>query len=289
MKKINISTIHFQRPEQPSQEAVLKQFQEAALKLAGTGVDLVVTCEGMESVGQTIDQAESFDKPGMMLNTYRDFAVENKCHIAGSVKLAEGDKIYNALAFIGSAGEFIGAYKKNHLTEGELAKGLSCGSDAEVFDTEVGRLGGVICFDLNYDSLKQQYRRLKPDVLCFSSMFHGGLMQQSWAYDCRTVFAAACKDISSDIIDPFGRNISSSSFHTRITWARVNLDRFFMHGDNNSQHFPEIRRKYGNKVLIDAVSHLGTAILYSEDESISAKQIADEFGLVALDNYLDQF
>jgi hypothetical protein len=289
MKKINISTIHFQFPEQRSQENVLKQFKEATLKLAGTDVDLVVTCEGMESVGQTVDQAESFDEPGIMLDTYRDFAAENKCHIAGSVKLLEADKVYNALAFIGSDGVFLGSYKKVHLTEGELAKGMSCGTGAQVVDTSIGRLGGVICFDLNYDSLKHQYRRLKPDVLCFSSMFHGGLMQQSWAYDCRTVFAAACKDISSDIVDPLGRNISSSSFHTRITWARVNLDKFFMHGDNNSQHFPEIRRKYGNKVLIDAVSHLGTAVLYSEDESVSAKQIADEFGLTAIDDYLDQF
>jgi len=289
MKKINISTIHFQYPEERSQEAVLKQFQEATLKLAGTDVDLVVTCEGMESVGQTVAQAESFDNPGVMLNTYRDFAVENKCHIAGSVKLLEADKVYNALAFIGSDGDFLGSYKKVHLTEGELAKGLSCGTGAQVVDTSIGRLGGVICFDLNYDSLKHQYKRLKPDVLCFSSMFHGGSMQQSWAYDCRTVFAVACKDISSDIIDPFGRNLSSSSFHTRITWARVNLDRFFMHGDNNSQHFPEIRRKYGDRVLIDTCSRLGTALLYSEDESISAKQIAEEFGLTAIDDYLDQF
>ncbi len=289
MRKINISTIHFQHPAELSQQTVLDQFREAEQKLAGTGVDLVVTCEGMESVGQTVDQAESFENPGIMLNTYRDFAVRNQCYIAGSVKLLEKNKAYNALAFIGSEGKFLGSYKKVHLTKGELAKGLVCGTGAQIVDTPIGRLGGVICFDLNYESLKQQYKRLKPDVLCFSSMFHGGLLQKSWAYGCRAFFAAACKDISSDIIDPLGRNLSSSSFHTRITWARVNIDRFVMHGDNNSQHFSEIRGKYGNNVLIDTDSSLGSAILYSEDENISAKQIADEFGLTEIDDYLDQF
>jgi hypothetical protein len=98
---ISMATIHFQvsTPGKDSQHTVLSQFREAESRLDGTGVDLVVTCEGMEAVGQTVKQSESADNPGSMFTAYRDFAMRNKCTIAGSIKLEDGGKVYNALAF----------------------------------------------------------------------------------------------------------------------------------------------------------------------------------------------
>lgn len=285
---INIATIHFQVSEQGSddQQAALRQFREAEARLDGTGVDLVVTCEGMESIGQTVEQAENADHPGPMLNAYRDFAMRNRCTIAGSVKLEEHGKVYNALVFIGSRGDILGAYRKTFPTQGELKEGISAGTGANVVDTPAGRLGGVICFDLNFDELRDEYRRLRPDVLCFSSMFHGGHLQQNWAYQCRSYFAAACKDSTSDILDPHGRILNSTNFYNRIAWARANLDRFYMHQDGNDAKFPDIRRKYGNNVLIDTAPDLGTAVMYSLSLEISALEIAEEFGLLDFDDYL---
>ncbi len=285
---INIATIHFQVPEHGSddQRKVLDQFHEAESVLDGTGVDLVVTCEGMEAIAQTMKQAENTKRPGPMFNTYRDFAMRNKCTIAGSIKLEDGGKVYNALVYIGPDGELLGDYRKTFLTQGELKNGHSAGNGATIVDTPAGRLGGVICFDLNFDELRDAYRKLRPDVLCFSSMFHGGHLQQNWAYQCRCYFASACKDNTSDIVDPHGRILNSTNFYNRIAWARVNLDRFYMHLDGNNTRFPDIRRKYGNKVLIDTAPDLGTAVIYSLTDEISAPEMAKEFGLVGLDDYL---
>ena len=285
---INIAAIHFQVSElgNDPQHTALAQFKDAESRLDGTGVDLVVTCEGMESVGQTMAQAESAKKPGPMFNAYRDFAIRNKCTIAGSIKLEDDGKIYNALAFIGPDGELLGDYRKTFPTQGELKDGYSAGNGATIVDTPAGRLGGVICFDLNFDELRDAYRKLRPDVLCFSSMFHGGHLQRNWAYQCRCYFASACKDNSSDILDPHGRILNSTNFYNRIAWARVNLDRFYMHLDGNNVKFPDIRRKYRNKVLIDTAPDLGTAVMYSLTDEISAPEMAKEFGLVGIDDYL---
>jgi len=285
---INIATIHFQIPEHGNddQRKVLDQFHEAESMLDDTGVDLVVTCVGMGSIGQTVTQAESAKHPGPMFNAYRDFAMHNKCTIAGSIKLEDGGKIYNALVFIGPDGELLGDYRKTFITNRELNNGISAGSGATAVDTPAGRLGGVICFDLNFDELRDAYRMLRPDVLCFSCMLHGGHLQRNWAYQCRCYFASACKDNTSNIVDPHGRVLNSANFYGRIAWARVNLDRFYMHQDGNNIRFPEIRRKYGNKVLVDTAPDLGTAVMYSLADEISAPEMAKEFGLVGIDDYL---
>lgn len=289
-KFINTAAVHFEinveRGASDAQDKVLEQFKTATDRLDGTGVDLLVTCEGMESIGQTIKQAESSDKPGPMYNAYRDFALRNKCTVAGSIKLEDEGKIYNALVFIGPEGDYLGDYRKTYLTTREVDGGISPGAGAMVVDTPAGRIGGIICFDLNYDKLRDAYRDLKPDVLVFSSMFHGDHLQRNWAYQCRSFLASACKDDSSDIVDPLGRIIASVNYHGRIVRSRINLDRFMMHQDYNRERFADIQRKYNDEVKIDYNPKLGAAVLYSDSLKRSAVEIAEEFDLIELDDYL---
>lgn len=290
-KIIDIAAVHFEinaeRGAPNAQSKVLGQFKAATDRLDGTGVDLLITCEGMESIGQTIEQAENSNNPGPIYNAYRAFAMRNKCTVAGSIKLEDDGKVYNALAFIGPDGEFLGDYRKTYLTTQEVDMGISPGTGATVVDTPAGRIGGVICFDLNYDELRDGYHDLKPDVLVFSSMFHGDHLQRNWAYQCRSFLASACKDSSSDIVDPLGRLIASVNYHGRIVRSKINLDCFMIHQDNNVDHFVDIQRKYKDEVQIDYNPKLGVAVLYSESPKRSAAEIAHEFDLMALDDYLE--
>ena len=288
MKILDVAAIHFNLSECHDQGAdeALRQFREAEERLDGTGVDLVVTCEAMESLSQTVADAESFDAPGILLTTYRDFAVRNRCTIAGSVKLRVGDVVHNALAFVGPDGKFLGWYAKSFLTPGEIDRGMTPGPGAKVVETPAGRLGGAICYDLNFDSLAEEYRALAPDVICFASMFHGDHLQISWAYRARAFFVGAIKDGRSTVVDPLGREIAETCYYNRIARTRINLDRFIMHQDKNLEKFPAIRRKYGKDVLIETNSLLGVSLLYSCSPDLSAVQIAAEFELVRLDDLL---
>jgi Carbon-nitrogen hydrolase len=289
-KFINVAAVHFEinaeRGAPDAQQKVLEKFKTATDCLDGTGVGLLLTCEGMEAIGQTIDQAESSKNPGPIYNAYRDFAMRNKCTVAGSIKLEDDGRIYNALAFIGPGGEFLGDYRKTYLTTREVDMGISPGAGATVVDTPAGRIGGVICFDLNYDELRDGYHDLKPDILAFSSMFHGDHLQRNWAYQCRSFLASACKDSSSDIVDPLGRVVAAVNYHGRIVRSKINLDRFVMHQDENVDSFSDIQRKYKDEIRIDYNPILGVAVLYSESSKRSADIIAHEFGLVSLDDYL---
>lgn len=286
-KKIEIAAVHFQAAEDGPDiaQTVYRQFAEARRRLDGTHLDLAVFCEGMSSRGQTVGEAESPERPGRMFELYREFAVANHCVVAGAIKLQKSDRVYNSLIYLDGNGKFLGDYDKTHLTDGELAAGMTPGKGARVVTTPVGRLGGVICFDLNFDDLRLAYAKQRPDIICFSSMYHGGFLQQNWAYRCRAFWAAACKDYTSSIIDPLGRVMAETDFYGRIARATVNLDYFVMHQDHNVDKFADIRREYGPRVKIDYASDLATAVLYSECEE-SAAAIAARYGLTEIDGYL---
>lgn len=286
----DVAVIHFQKNSEHgfvsnSTEDVLKQFELATQRLEKTGIDLVVTCEGMESSGQTMEQAESVDSPSLLMNAYSEFARNNHCCVVGSTKLKVDDKIFNAQVIFENDGSIAGDYRKVFLTDGELARGMTPGTAASVISTSAGRIGGAICFDLNFDELRQEYAALKPDIIAFSSMFHGGFIQQQWAFGCRCFFAAACKDESSCILDPLGRVLATANFYSLIGRARINLDRFFCHQDQNIQKISDIYRKYGTRVFIDHASDLGYMILYSLSNTVTAAEIAEEYDLIDIDDY----
>lgn len=264
---------------------VLCELREKMKLLSGTGVNLLVLSEGVESVGMKMEDAESPEKPGAFLKLYMEFARKEKCHVAGSIKLREKNKIYNAAVFIDDKGKFVGSYSKTFLTIGEIEQGLTPGNGAKVVDTKIGRLGGAICFDLNFRELRDEYIKLKPDIIAFQSMYHGGLAQQTWAYECRSFFVSALPFLGGGILDPFGRAIALTDCYNIIARSKINLDRVMVHLDYNWGKFPEIQKKYGEEVKIDIPANIGPALIYSESEKRTAMDIAEEFKLELVDDY----
>jgi len=267
-------------------DIVLKETAETLKNLEGLGLDLVVLSEGVGAACQAVGDAEDPGDPGPLLSIYRDFAASQKCHVAGAAKTRRDGRAYNSIVFFGPRGDVLGVYDKVYLTLGEIEQGLSSGEGAVVVETDIGLLGGIICFDLNFESLRVQYRRLRPDILVFASLFHGGLQQQTWAYDCRAYFVCACQFHGGGILDPFGRAVALTHCYANVATAGINLDRVMVHLDYNREKFPEIRRKYGEEVIIDVPSQVGSCLILSATDKRSAPDVAREFELELLDDYL---
>jgi len=266
---------------------VLKELKQTTQSLKGLGIDLVVTCEAIEEICQSVDQAESLDQGGEMLSHYCEMAQTLKATIAGSIKLNINGHAYNSIVYIGPDGSILGHYNKTYLTQYELEIGLTPGSGAQVVQTPAGILGGAICFDLNFHDLRESYVALKPDIITFSSMYHGGLMQSMWAYQTRSFFASSLPFTGAAILDPFGREQTSTDCYNTNAIATVNLDRVMIHLDFNLEKFDEIRRKYLGEVKISIPANVGSALLYSTSNKRTSMDIAREFELKLLDNYMD--
>lgn len=289
-RPLDLACVHFNKPDHMGpvvRSAALDQWRAACERLDGTGVQLVVTCEGMESVGQGVEDAEDPARPGAFLGAYAAFAIRNRCTVVGSVKLRVDGRVHNAQALVGPDGAVIGCYRKTCLTAGELAAGMSPGGGAVATPTPAGLIGGAICFDLNFPELRDAYRRLRPDVIAFSSMYHGGHVQAAWAYETRAFFAGAVKDCQSEIRDPLGRVLASANGYSLIARTRIDLDRIVVHLDGNQDRFPAILRAWGAGVRIEAAADLGVALVTCLRDDRTVADLIREFALVPLDDYLE--
>jgi hypothetical protein len=274
------------RDQSGARDAVLRDTRESLAAVAGLGLDLVVTSEGIEALAQTVDQAEDPANPGPLLQAYMEFAAKERCCVAGSAKLRVGGRAHNSVAFIGPHGEYLGAYHKTFLTRPEIEQGLAPGKGPALVETPFGRVGGIVCFDLNFHELRLQYAALQPDLIAFPSMYHGGFMQQVWAYSCRSFFVSALHFHGGGILDPLGSPLALTDEYHPAAIARINLDRAAIHLDFNREKFPEILRKYRDEVRIVIPPNLAPALLYSDSDKRSAMDVVREFGLQLLDDYL---
>jgi len=185
-------------------------------------------------------------------------------------------------------GDVAGVYNKNHPVIIEVEDNLiQCGEEAPVFECDFGRVAFAICFDLNFDELRLKYVRDKPDLIVFPSMFHGGFMQQYWAYSCRAHFVGAIAGgLPSSIVSPVGQVTSSTSSYYDFVSATINLDCAVAHLDYNRSKLEAIRQKYGKKVRVTDPGYLGSVLLSSETEEFSAEDLVREFEIEKLDDYL---
>ena len=268
-----------------AQKVVLDETGALLASLEGFGLDLVLLAEGVGATGQTIEQAESLDEPGPFLKLYSSFATREKCCVAGSVRLREGGRVYNSLAFVGPDGGFLGAYHKVFVTIGEIEEGTSSGKDPVVVQAPIGRIGGLICFDLNFTELRERYRPLRPEILVFASMYHGGPVQATWAYECRSYFVSAWQHAGGGIIDPYGRPVKLTDCYTKIAHAVVNLDFVMAHIDYNREKLDAIAKKCRGDVAVDIPPNIGSALVTNLTDKYVLADIVREYELELLDDY----
>lgn len=233
-------------------------------------------------------RAEYYAERGdRMLELFRRIARDNHCGIAYSaVRVLPDGTLRNSIALLARDGSTAGVYDKNHPLISETEReGILPGAEAPVFGSEFGRAACAICFDLNFEDLRRKYAAEKPDLILFSSNYHGGLMQKYWAYSCRAYFTGSIAGLPCSILSPLGETLAESTNYTDFATAAVNLDRCSVHLDGNAAKLRAAKEKYGRAIRVSDPGYLGSVLLTSETADFSAQDVVKEFGIELLDDY----
>ncbi len=238
------------------------------------------------------EQFEYFKARG---NRVQDFiasvAAEHRCYIAfGMKRQDDSGRWRNSCVLLDRSGKVAGIYNKNFPTIPEMNAGIVAGNEAPIFRTDFGTIGCAICFDLNFDELRTRYAFLKPDIILFPSMYHGGLAQANWAYSCRSYFVGSIgvANLPSEIRNPMGRVVATTTNYFNFITAIINLDYRVAHLDGNWGKLRALKNKYGPEVTIYDPGKIGSVMIISESDSVSAEDMVKEFDIELLDHYFDR-
>lgn len=114
------------------------------------GADLIVLPEGVNigSGGKIPYRQVAEPADSSLLRQVASKAAKYECHIVLPFIERDGERIYNSAALFGRDGARIGVYRKVHEPRCiVLDEGVSLGCEFPVFETDIGRIGILICYD----------------------------------------------------------------------------------------------------------------------------------------------
>ena len=253
--------------------------------------DLIVLTEVCDDP-EDITSQERSDYYRVRGNQIHDFfasvAKENRCYIAFGTKREENGKWYNSCVILDRAGKIAGIYNKNYPIVPEMNSGIEPSDEAPMIQCDFGRVGCAICFDLNFDELRQRYAALRPDIMLFISQWHGGMEQSTWAVSCQSFFVCsyAFRTFPTEIRNPFGEVVATNAHDINYAVATLNLDRQIVLQDQRK--LTDLKKKYGDKVIVSVNDKLGVVMVTSEHEQISAANMAKEFDIELMDSFFER-
>ena len=222
---------------------------------------------------------------------FASIARVNHCYIAfGTLRTDETGTLRNSGVLLNREGKVTGIYNKNFPTIGEIEDGIKPGDETPVFECDFGRVAFVICFDLNFEELLKQYETAKADIILFPSNYHGGIMQQAWAYLCRSFFVGAINGggTPSEIRNPLGEVVAASTNYFDFAVATINLDSRVVHLGYNFGKLDALKKKYGKAVAIADPGRLGPVLVSSEVSEYNIDKILKEFDIECIDPYFNR-
>jgi predicted amidohydrolase len=133
--------------------AQLAVFPEAFLTCYPRGATFGVYLGNRTPEGRKLFQRyweSSVEIPSQTTATLGQIARENKLHLVIGVIERDGHTLYCTILFYNDAGEYLGKHRKLMPTAAErLVWGFGDGSTLPVYNTKVGKIGAVICWE-NY-------------------------------------------------------------------------------------------------------------------------------------------
>ncbi|KAG6493663.1 hypothetical protein ZIOFF_048656 [Zingiber officinale] len=162
--------------------------------------------------------------------------------VGGSIPERSGGHLYNTCCILGTDGKLKGKHRKIHLFDIDIpgkitfkeSKTLTAGEHPTIVDTDVGRIGVGICYDIRFQELAMLYAargnlhiNVGAHLICYPGAFnmttgplHWELLQRARAVD-NQLFVATCSPARdtgagytawghSTLVGPFGEVIATT-------------------------------------------------------------------------------
>ena len=190
------------------------------------------------------------EKDSHTLNKISKLARENNiCILAGSIPEKENDKLFNTSYLFNRNGEIIAKHRKMHLFDIDVkdkitfkeSDVLTAGNEFTIADTEFGKMGIGICYDIRFPELARIMVENGALLLIYPGAFnmttgpaHWQLLFRSRALDnqvyCIGVAPALNKDASyhsyghSIVASPWGEVLAEACQNEETIFCEIDLD-----------------------------------------------------------------
>lgn len=279
-----------------TRESRIKRMLERMEGVKGLHPDLVCLPELFDTswVDETFvisDIAEDEKVPGPVTVRIAEFAKKNSCYVACPIYTKKAENYFNSCLLVDRKGNIAGVYNKIHPVKDEIVTGNS-GKEAigvlpgaknqPVIETDFGKVGIQICYDVNWQDGWENYKKQGAEIILFSSQFPGGriLNYFAWRYSSYIVSSTGG---DARIVDMSGNDLHASSTFVRYAWADINLEKLNADTWPTNERLPELFNKYGDRLAMKVWDNTGVITIESMDPQVKVRDVLKEFKILTVE------
>lgn len=167
-RKVRLATIHYRPHGGLVPQDNLAQYAPLIANAAQKGAQLVVLGETINYVGlgkRPDEVAEVI--PGPSTEYLGELARQHGLYlVAGLFERAE-HLVYNTAVLCGTNGQVVGKYRKVCLPRSEVTDGVCPGSEYPVFNTPMGKVGMMICYDGFFPEVARELAKNGAEIIAW--------------------------------------------------------------------------------------------------------------------------
>lgn len=224
-RTVKISTLRLR----PKGEDPVGRFIELAERDVPPGTDIILLPEGISVVGTRLkyaDAAEPLDGP--VVKRLAALARSKRAWIVAGVYEREGNAVYNTSVLLDREGRLAGKYRKVYIPREEMEGGITAGSSYPVFTTDFGRVGMMICWDVQYADPARAMALAGAELILMPIWGGNETLAKARAIENHLFLASSGYDFPSALIDPDGEALVREERDGTVAVATIDLSKRYV-------------------------------------------------------------
>lgn len=224
-RQVRVMTVHHRSRGLPSAAANVEDFSRVVRKAAAQQPDIICLPEGMTVVGTGRTYVEvSEPVPGPTTESLGVLARELRSYIVAGLYEREGPIVYNTAVLIDRDGKLAGRYRKTHLPREEWEAGITPGDTYPVFQTDFGKIGLMICWDVQFPEPWRALGLAGAELVLLPIWGGSETLLRARAIENHAYVVSSGYGIKSCIVAPDGAIVAEASPQEPAVTAAINLD-----------------------------------------------------------------
>ena len=210
-RRVRVASVQY-RPSRSRSglESVQKAAAYAGEVASANHPDIIVLGELLNVIGAPgTFESNAEPIPGPSTDAVATVARAQRVNIVFGMIEKQGSQLFNTGVLIDRDGNIIGKHHKVQLPLSDAAQGITPGSSVEVFDTDFGRIGILICQDISFPEPAREAALKGAELLVVPIWGGKKTLMHARAVENGLHLAASGYDYASEVLSPLGTVLSS--------------------------------------------------------------------------------
>ena len=224
-RRVRLAAVNHRPQGSKSPQENLEQFGRLIDEAGRRRADIVCLPEGITVVGSNKSYADVAEPiPGPSTRFLGAKARKHRLYVVAGLYERDGRAIYNTSVLLGRDGALVGKYRKVCLPREEIDGGITPGKDYPVFDTDFGRVGMMICWDVHFPEVARELAARGAEVILMPIWGGNETLARARAIENQLYLVTSGYDFRTRIYGKDGKPLATAGKDPEVLVTDVDLN-----------------------------------------------------------------